>query len=359
MYSKKFLDELLAKNDIVSVISKYVPLKPVNGSSAQIGECPFHKRKADSLYVVPEAQIYHCFACKESGNVINFIMAMEKLSFVEAVEFLAKQADTSLSHAVSADTAMNSRRQLALHKDAARYFYSMLRQSNNPTISQYCKNRGLTRQTLIRFGLGYAPDSFHGLTNAMQAKGYSEEELLAAGLVRRNAKGRLYDFFRNRLMFPIFDIHNNVIAFGGRVLDDSKPKYLNSPETPIFSKGCHLFALNRAKTTKSDFLLLAEGYMDVIALHQAGFDSAVASLGTSLTEKQAALLSRYTDKVIVVYDADKAGQAAAKRAVSLLEQAGVKAAILSFLGAKDPDEFIQKNGADAFQQLLARSVHTL
>lgn len=358
MYSKKFLDELLDKNDIVSVISKYVPLKSVNGSSAQIGECPFHKRKKDSLYVVPEAQIYHCFACRESGNVINFIMAMEKLSFVEAVEFLAKQSGISLSHAVSMDTTTRFHRQLALHRDAARYFYSMLRQSNNSTIGQYCKDRGFMRQTLIQFGLGYAPDSFHSLIDAMKAKGYSEEELLTAGLVRRNAKGWLYDFFRNRLMFPIFDIHNHVIAFGGRVLDDSKPKYLNSPETPIFSKSRHLFALNRAKTIKSDFLLLAEGYMDVIALHQAGFDSAVASLGTSLTETQAALLSRYTDKVVVVYDADEAGQTAAKRAVSLLEQAGVKAEILSLFGAKDPDEFIQKNGADAFRQLLTRSVHT-
>ena len=239
--------------------------------------------------------------------------------------------------------------------EAARFFYAQLHGPQGAQALAYFQRRRLSKKTLNNFGLGYAPDSFHALLDAMTQKGFTKEELEAAGLIVRSDRGTYYDKFRNRVMFPIIDMRGDVIAFGGRVMDDSKPKYLNSPETIVFNKRRNLFAMNRAKKTKSEYFLLAEGYMDVIALHQAGFDSAVASLGTSLTEEQARLLSRHTKTVIVCYDADTAGQSAAQRAIDILKKTGIRVKILKIPGAKDPDEFIKTKGADAFRKLIERS----
>ena len=270
-------------------------------------------------------------------------MKAEGLTFPDAVRYLAERAGMQIPEQGEAErkAARHRERLYALCRDAGRYYYDTLWRPENRTAQQYFINRGLSRRTMNRFGLGYAPDSFHALIDAMTAKGYTREELMDAGLVSRSEKGHIYDRFRNRVMFPIIDVRGHVIAFGGRVLDDSKPKYLNSPETPIFHKSRNLFALNLSKSTKNDYFILSEGYMDVIALHQAGFDSAVASLGTSLTEEQARIIARHTDRIVISYDADGAGQAAAQRAIDILKNADLQVKVLRIPGAKDPDEFIK------------------
>lgn len=351
---QRFLDELNARCDIVDLVSRYVSLK--KSGSNYFGLCPFHNEKTASFSVAPDKQIFHCFGCGAGGGPIRFVMKIEGLEFPDAVRFLAKQYGME----VPEDTADRGQRQrrdrlLELMKEAARWFYAQLHAPRGKAPMEYFVRRSLSKRTMNNFGLGYAPDSFHALLDAMTAKGYTKEELFAAGLIARSQKGTYYDKFRNRVMFPIIDIRGDVIAFGGRVMDDSKPKYLNSPETMIFNKSRNLFAMNIAKKTKSDYFLLAEGYMDVIALHQAGFDSAVASLGTSLTEEQARLLSRYTKNVIICYDADNAGQNAAQRAIDILGRAGLSVRVLRIPGAKDPDEFIKEHGAEAFRKLIERS----
>ena len=351
---QRFLDELNARCDIVDLVSRYVSLK--KSGSNYFGLCPFHNEKTASFSVAPDKQIFHCFGCGAGGGPIRFVMKIEGLEFPDAVRFLAKQYGME----VPEDTADRGQRQrrdrlLELMKEAARWFYAQLHAPRGKAPMEYFVRRSLSKRTMNNFGLGYAPDSFHALLDAMTAKGYTKEELFAAGLIVRSPKGTYYDKFRNRVMFPIIDIRGDVIAFGGRVMDDSKPKYLNSPETMIFNKSRNLFAMNIAKKTKSDYFLLAEGYMDVIALHQAGFDSAVASLGTSLTEEQARLLSRYTKNVIICYDADNAGQNAAQRAIDILGRAGLSVRVLRIPGAKDPDEFIKEHGAEAFRKLIERS----
>lgn len=351
---QRFLDELNARCDIVDLVSRYVSLK--KSGSNYFGLCPFHNEKTASFSVAPDKQIFHCFGCGAGGGPIRFVMKIEGLEFPDAVRFLAKQYGME----VPEDTADRGQRQrrdrlLELMKEAARWFYAQLHAPRGKAPMEYFVRRSLSKRTMNNFGLGYAPDSFHALLDAMTAKGYTKEELFAAGLIARSQKGTYYDKFRNRVMFPIIDIRGDVIAFGGRVMDDSKPKYLNSPETMIFNKSRNLFAMNIAKKTKSEYFLLAEGYMDVIALHQAGFDSAVASLGTSLTEEQARLLSRYTKNVIICYDADNAGQNAAQRAIDILGRAGLSVRVLRIPGAKDPDEFIKEHGAEAFRKLIERS----
>ena len=351
---QRFLDELNARCDIVDLVSRYVSLK--KSGSNYFGLCPFHNEKTASFSVAPDKQIFHCFGCGAGGGPIRFIMKIEGLEFPDAVRFLAKQYGME----VPEDTADRGQRQrrdrlLELMKEAARWFYAQLHAPRGKAPMEYFVRRSLSKRTMNNFGLGYAPDSFHALLDAMTAKGYTKEELFAAGLIARSQKGTYYDKFRNRVMFPIIDIRGDVIAFGGRVMDDSKPKYLNSPETMIFNKSRNLFAMNIAKKTKSEYFLLAEGYMDVIALHQAGFDSAVASLGTSLTEEQARLLSRYTKNVIICYDADNAGQNAAQRAIDILGRAGLSVRVLRIPGAKDPDEFIKEHGAEAFRKLIELS----
>ncbi len=354
-FDHAFLEELCARNDIVDVVSQYVRLK--KSGSNYFGLCPFHNEKTASFSVAPDKQIFHCFGCGAGGGVITFTMQAEGLEFMDAVHFLANRVGMKVPENSPADREASKKREriLALCKDAARYFYNTLWLPENREVQQYFARRGLRRRTMNRFGLGYAPDSFNALRDAMKAKGYREEELIDAGLAKRSEKGFVYDSFRNRVMFPIIDVRGNVIAFGGRVMDDSKPKYLNSPETQVFHKSRNLFALNLAKNTKQDYFILAEGYMDVIALHQAGFDSAVASLGTSLTEEQARIIARRTSQVIISYDADGAGQTAAQRAIDILKKCDLQVKVLKIPGAKDPDEFIKAKGADAFKALIDKS----
>ncbi|WP_125116219.1 DNA primase [Agathobaculum sp. Marseille-P7918] len=354
-FDRVFLDELSARNDIVDVVSQYVQLK--KSGANYFGLCPFHNEKTPSFSVSPDKQIFHCFGCGAGGGVITFTMKAEGLEFPDAVRYLAARAGMQVPEQGEADrkAARHRERLYALCKDAARFYYDTLWKPENRVAQQYFLGRGLHRRTMNRFGLGYAPDSFHALLDAMTAKGYTRDEMLDAGLLSRSEKGHVYDRFRGRVMFPIIDVRGNVIAFGGRVLDDSKPKYLNSPETPIFHKSRNLFALNLSKTTKSGYFILAEGYMDVIALHQAGFDCAVASLGTSLTEEQARIIARHVGRIVISYDADGAGQSAAQRAIDILKKCDLQVKVLRIPGAKDPDEFIKAKGADAFRALIERS----
>jgi len=351
-FSDAFLDELASRNDIYDVVSRYVRLKKSGGN--YFGLCPFHNEKTGSFSVNTDKQIYHCFGCGVGGGVINFIMRVEKLEFPEAVAFLANLAGMEIP---DEDTSWrdNRRRLSELNREAARWFHQMLWEPAGAEGLAYFQRRELQRGTIRRYGLGYAPNRWDGLLNAMLEKGFTKQELLTAGLAVSNQRGGLYDRFRGRVMFPIIDVKGEVIAFGGRVLDDSQPKYLNSPDTPLFNKSRNLFSLNQAKKVGQGRLLLAEGYMDVIALNQAGFPEAVASLGTSLTPDQAKLMRRYAETVYICYDADGAGQAAATRAIDILRAADLKIKIIRIPDAKDPDEFIRKNGPEAFRSLLDSS----
>ena len=353
-FSPAFLDELAARNPIEDVVGQYVAL--TRRGSNLFGLCPFHSEKTASFSVAPDKGIYYCFGCHKGGGPINFSMEVESLDYPDAVRFLAKRAGME----VPEDNAYRSNykkqeRLRALCKDAARYFHEQLNGPMGQPGRDYIVQRGLSRATVTRFGLGFAPEGWSNLLDTMTKKGYTKEELLDAGLVLQSQKGGLYDRFRNRLMFPIIDVRGNVIGFGGRVMDDSKPKYLNSPETVIFNKRKNLFALNVAKKSKQGRIILTEGYMDAIALHQYGFDCAVASLGTALTEEHAQLLAKYTNQVVLTYDGDEAGQNATRRAIPMLEKAGLQVKILRMQGAKDPDEFLKKYGTDKFKVLLERS----
>ncbi len=349
-FSESFLEDLSSRCDIYDVVSRYVTLK--KSGSNWFGLCPFHGEKTPSFSVNTEKQIFHCFGCGVGGSVYNFIMKIENLTFPESVEFLANMAGVSLP---KEDFHDNRKRLYNLNLEAAKFFRDYLFSEQGKEGLAYLTGRGLNLRTIRRFGLGFAPDAWSVLIEAMTAKGYTKEELLTLGLAKRNKNGRIYDQFRNRVIFPIIDIRGNVVAFGGRLMDDGKPKYLNSPESPIFSKSHHLFALNYAKKSQGRSLILAEGYMDVIALHQAGFTQAVASLGTSLTTDQAKLMKRFADEIIISYDADNAGQTAATRAAEILKNVELSIKILKIPGAKDPDEFIKANGAEAFATLLESS----
>ena len=353
---QSFLDDLTARCDIVELVSQYVQLK--KSGANYFGLCPFHNEKTASFSVAPERQIFHCFGCGAGGGAIRFIMQIEGLDFVDAVKFLADRVGMTVPEdgSVSEDGRRARARLLELNRDAARFFHAQLMSDAGREGLNYFRGRQLSQKTVNNFGLGFAPPGWDNLINDMTRRGYSKQELIDAGLVVKNERGGIYDKFRNRVMFPIIDVRGNVIAFGGRVLDDSKPKYLNSPETQIFSKSRNLFALNLARKSKEKRFILAEGYMDVISLHQAGFDTAIASLGTSLTEEQARLISRYTDQVVISYDGDAAGRAATERAIEIFKRTGgMKIKVLSFSGAKDPDEYIKKNGAHAFALLLDNS----
>ncbi len=350
-----FLDELAARNPIEEVVGQYVNLK--RSGSNLFGLCPFHGEKTPSFSVAPDKGIFYCFGCHKGGSVINFEMEIEGLSYPDAVRALAQRAGMEVPDDEQYQSRYRQQERLwALSKEAARFFVSQLYAPAGEEGLRYAQKRGMTRKTLTRFGIGFAPDSWNSLVDAMLAKGYTEQELKDAGLVSVSQKnGRIFDRFRNRLMFPIIDVRGNVIGFGGRVMDNSTPKYLNSPETVIFNKRKNLFALNIAKKTKLGYMILVEGYMDAIALHQYGFDCAVASLGTSLTEEHAVLLSRYTDQVMLIYDGDDAGQNATRRAIPMLEKAGLQVKVLQMRDAKDPDEFLKKFGADKFRLLLEES----
>ena len=353
-FSESFLTELTERNDIVDVVSGYVRLGKKSGSN-MFGLCPFHSEKTPSFSVSPDKQIYHCFGCGKGGGVINFIMEIENLSFPEAVEFLAKRAGMPIPEEENDRESRKRSRMLSLNRDAARFFYAQLSTPQGGAARDYMAKRRIGPATAKNFGIGFAPDTWDSLEKAMREKGYTDFELFDAGLVRKGNKGGYYDTFRNRLMFPVIDVRGNVIGFSGRILGDGEPKYMNSPETLVFNKSRNLFALNLAKKSKSGYIILSEGNIDVVSLHQAGFDSAVASLGTSLTPEQARLISRYTNQVIIAYDNDGAGIKAAQRAIGILEKLDLKVKVLRMSGAKDPDEFIKLKGADAFRNLLEAS----
>lgn len=354
-FPPSFLDELAARNPIEEVVGQYVHLK--RSGSNLFGLCPFHGEKTASFSVSPDKGIYYCFGCHKGGSVINFEMEIEGLSYPDAVRALAKRAGMTVPEDEQYQNRYRHQERLwALHKEAARFFHAVLFAPEGAAGLAYAAKRGMPRSVLTKFGIGFAPDSWDSLCKAMEAKGFTREELQASGLVSTSSKNNgIYDRFRNRLMFPIIDVRGNVIGFGGRVMDDSTPKYLNSPETEIFNKRKNLFALNFAKKSKLGYLILVEGYMDAIALHQYGFDCAVASLGTSLTEEHAVLMSRYTQQVILIYDGDEAGQRATQRAIPMLEKAGLQVKVLKMRDAKDPDEFLKKFGADHFRILLEES----
>lgn len=345
-----FLDELVARNPIEEVVSQYVNLR--RSGANLFGLCPFHGEKTASFSVSPDKGMYYCFGCHKGGGVINFLMEIENLSYPDAVRALAQRAGMTVPEDEQYQSRYRQQERLwALCKEAARYYHAQLYAPAGAAGLAYAQKRGMTQSILTRFGVGFAPDSWSGLVDAMRAKGYTDQELRDAGLVSEK-NGRIYDRFRNRLMFPIIDVRGNLIGFGGRVMDDSTPKYLNSPETLIFNKRKNLFGLNLAKKSKLGYLILVEGYMDAVSLHQYGFDCAVASLGTALTEDHATLLTRYTEEVVLIYDADQAGQDATRRAIPILERAGLRVKVLKVKDAKDPDEFLKKFGADRFQVLL-------
>ena len=352
---ERFLDELIARTDIVDLVGEYVRLTKKGRN--YWGLCPFHSEKTPSFSVSPDKQIFKCFGCGKGGGAINFIMELDSLPFRDAVGVLAKRVNLEVPDTGGFSAGMKERREklLTINKAAARVFHKWLYAPEGAAGLAYLQRRGLSRGTLTRFGLGFAPDRWDGLLTALAEQGWDKADLLDAGLAVSNKDGRIYDRFRNRVMFPIIDIRGDVIGFGGRVMDDSTPKYLNSPDTPVYNKSRNVFALNIAKKSRAGRVILTEGYMDTISLHQAGFDCAVASLGTSLTADHAKLLSRFTKEVILCYDGDTAGVQAANRAIPMLEKTGLKVRVLRITGAKDPDEFIKTFGREAFARLLDRS----
>ncbi len=352
-FSPAFIDELVAQNPIEDVVGQYVNLK--RSGSNLFGLCPFHGEKTASFSVAPDKGIYYCFGCHKGGGVVNFMMEVENLSYPDAVRGLAKRVGLEVPEDEQYQSRYRKQERLwALLKEAGRFFHSQLYGPAGKECLEYAYKRGLSKGIITNFGIGFAPNSWNCLVDAMRKKGYTDQELKDADLVGEK-NGRIYDRFRNRLMFPIIDVRGNVIGFGGRVLDDSKPKYLNSNETLVFNKRKNLFGLNFAKKTKQPYMILVEGNIDVVTLHQYGFDNAVASLGTSLTEEQVTLLSKYTEQVVLTYDGDEAGQRAAQRAIPMLEKAGIQVKVLQMKDAKDPDEFLHKFGPDKFRLLLEDS----
>lgn len=349
-YSDELLDEIKSKNDIIDIVSQYVVLK--RSGRNYMGLCPFHKEKSPSFCVSPDKQIFHCFGCGVGGNVIHFIGKIENLNFIESLELLANRAGIELPKSGNAEDDRISRlksRVYELNKCAAEFYHQNLYKPTAKPAQEYVKKRRLDNRTLKAFKIGYS-GRFNELYTELHSKGFTEEEILASCLVNKNQDGKFIDRFRNRLMFPIFDARDRVIAFGGRVLDDSKPKYINSPEDIVYSKGRHLFAYNLAKKNNPKTIIIVEGYMDAVSLHQRGISNAVASLGTALTEAQGRLLRRSCEKVVIGYDADGAGQAATLRGLEILQNLGCDIRILQIEGAKDPDEFVVKYGPERFQK---------
>lgn len=353
MFDSALVEEIKYRNDLVDVISSYVTLK--RAGSGYTGLCPFHSEKTPSFHVAPERGFFHCFGCGAGGDVITFIMRAENLSYPEAVRFLAARAGIPLEEDRSAGGGVSRGRIRDMNRDAARFFFEKLKES--PEALAYLARRGLGSATVKRFGIGYSPNSPGALHDHMRKLGYTDEELVTGFLCGISKKtGRPYDYFRNRIMFPVIDTTGAVIAFGGRVMDDSLPKYLNTSDTPAFTKRRSLFALNFAKNSADRGFILCEGYMDVIALHEAGFGQAVATLGTAITTEQARIMRKYTDRVLISYDSDAAGQKAAKRAFELLGEAGIDCRIIRMQGAKDPDEYIRKFGRERFAAICGESL---
>ena len=353
-YPDELIEEVRSRNDIVDVISGYVHLQKKGAN--YFGLCPFHNEKSPSFSVSRSKQMYYCFGCGAGGNVFTFLMEYENDTFPEAVKALADRAGISLPEADESEEAKKEQskrsRLLAINKEAAKYFYFQLRAKQGELGLNYLRERQLTDETIHRFGLGYANKTADDLVRYLKGKGFSEELIREAGLCNTDEKHGMYDKFWNRVMFPIEDINHRVIGFGGRVMGDGKPKYLNSPETPIFDKSRNLYGLNFARSSRKGNIILCEGYMDVIAMHQAGFNQAVASLGTAFTLGQAGLLKRYTKEVLLSYDSDGAGVKAALRAIGILKEAGLTGRVINLEPYKDPDEFIKNLGAEAFQERI-------
>ena len=353
-FTDDFLNELRMRCDIEQVISSYVQLK--RRGKNLVGLCPFHNEKTPSFTVYPESQSYFCFGCGAGGEVINFIRRAENLDFTEAVSFLCQKASMAMPTDGYDDSLAQKRKRIyEINKEAARFFNSCLYSEEGKAGLEYFRMRGYKKSTITKFGLGYAPNKWDGLLKHMRQKGYSYEELFEANLANRSDKDgkvRFYDSFRNRVMVPIIDARGNVVAFGGRVLDDSKPKYINSSDTLVYKKSLGVFGLNFAKNSKENSLILVEGYMDAISLHQAGFDNVIACLGTALTSEMAHLLSRYCEEVILSYDADEAGQKATARAIGIFNSIGMKLKVVHLSGGKDPDEILRNYGPERFRSLI-------
>lgn len=361
-FPQSFMDELVARCDIVDVVGSYVQL--TRKGSNLFGLCPFHSEKTGSFSVSPDKQIYYCFGCKKGGGVVNFIMEEENLTFPDAVRFLAKRAGMEVPEE-NGDREAGRRRQrlLELNRDAARFYYQLLQQPEGRAVQEYLDRRRIRKATAVKFGMGASPDAWDVLLTAMTKKGYTKAELLEAGLVVQNKNGGLYDKFRNRLMLPVIDTRGDVVAFGSRVLDKSEPKYMNSSETPVYSKRRVLYGLNLAKKTKRPNIILCEGNLDIVTLHQAGFDNAVASMGTALTVEQTRLLSRFTKELVLCYDNDNAGKIATERALQILNNSEFSVKVLQLprrlvdgeYVKQDADDFIKFQGPDAFERLLTGS----
>ena len=367
---ESIIEEIKQRNEIVSVVEQYVRLEKKSAQNL-FGLCPFHSEDTPSFSVSPGKQIYYCFGCHKGGNVINFIMEIERIGYLDALKLLAERAKIEIPS--SNDEEYQKRADL--HKklynantEAARFFYTSLIGPRGAVAREYLKKRGIDPKTAKRFGLGYALEEWEELYQHLRSKGYSDEIIFLTGLFKKrsdpsnsgNSSGRgMYDLFRNRLMFPIFDYLGRIVAFGGRAIDDSMPKYINSPETPIYTKGKHLYGFHIAKSSKVKHLIIVEGYMDAISMHQAGVDNAVASLGTALTEQQALLIRRHSEDAVIAYDADAAGQTATLRGLEILTRKGCRVSVLCLPEGKDPDEFIRKNGPERFISLTKEAMPLL
>ena len=351
MIPHEYIEELTRRTDIVELVGSYVQLK--RKGRLYGGLCPFHSEKTPSFYVYPDTQSFYCFGCQAAGDAISFVKKINNISSGEAIKMLASRAGMPEPQEDDKTGRLRSR-VLSMNKEAARFFHACL----NSTVEEarqaraYWRRRGLDDKTIVRFGLGYAPNDGQALYQYLRDKGYNQQELDASGLFKRSQSGRIYCLFWKRVMTPIFDLRGNIIAFGGRVMDDSKPKYVNSPETLVYHKSETVFAMQIAKRSASRRFVLCEGYMDVIAMHEAGFDTAVCACGTALTAEQAKLLSEYADEVVLSYDSDEAGQKATERSLGIMANTPMKVSVLSYQGAKDPDEFIKKYGRERFEMLL-------
>ncbi|QCX32394.1 DNA primase [Caloramator sp. E03] len=355
---KDLIEKIIERNDIVDIVSEFVPLRKTGRS--YMGVCPFHNDKGPSLSVSQEKQLFHCFGCGASGNVIGFVMRIKNLDYLDAISYLADRANVPLEFSEDDKNTRENAVKEQIYRanvEAARFFFSNLKRSNKAIT--YLKSRNVESSIIFKFGIGYSIDSWNSLYIYLKSKGFSDEILLKAGLIVKSQKD-YYDRFRNRIMFPVIDVKGRIIGFGGRVLDDSKPKYLNSPETPVFKKGTNLYGLNLvAKQGNVENLIIVEGYMDCITLHQYGINNAVASLGTALTMEQAKLLKRYSKDIYICYDADAAGKAATLRGLDILESVGCNVKIIEVPKGKDPDEFIKSFGVDEFKKVIENSLPVL
>lgn len=358
-YPEEIIEEVRVQNEIVDVISEYVTLTQKGNS--HFGLCPFHNEKTPSFSVSREKQMYYCFGCGAGGNVITFIMQKENYNFIETIQLLAQRRNIVLPEAQYSESAKKEiqKKQLLfdMHKDAARYFYYNLKNDSDSTVRDYLNNRNISLEIQKKFGLGFANGNHYSLYNYLKSKNYEEDLILESGLVLKSKnRGNCYDRFTDRLMFPIFDVHGRIIAFGGRVLDNSQPKYLNSPDTALFDKSTNLYGLNYARVSRKNELFIVEGYMDVIAMYQAGFHNTVASLGTAFTSGHASLIKRYAKEVILLYDSDEAGVRATLRAIPILQSANIKVRVLHLPNQQDPDDYIAKNGAGAMEKLAENAM---